>query len=198
VSVWHIYLFALGDESRLLGRTNQPYELPISKLSALAQRGDLVFREPIRITCDGLVIDGYVCLELARQLDRTELLCLEYDLAEAESLKEMLKAHQALKGFNAFQRTVLALDLESEFQEQARSHQQEGGRHKGSSKLTEAGRLGCPIQNCSSRRRVGRQCQESEMAHDGCAPGPNRSLEGWRDQHSPGLALDSIIPRETA
>jgi hypothetical protein len=98
-------------------------------------------REPIRITRDGLVIDGYVRLELARQLGRTELLCLEYDLAEAESLKEMLNAHQALKGFNAFQRTVLALDLEPEFQEQARSHQQEGGRHKGSSKLTEAGRL---------------------------------------------------------
>ena len=53
----------------------------------------------------------------------------------------MLKAHQASKGFNAFQRTVLALDLEFEFQEQARSNQREGGRHKGSSKLTEAERL---------------------------------------------------------
>jgi len=115
--------------------------VPISKLSALAERSDLAFQEPIRITRDGIIIDGYARVELARQLGRTELLCLEYDLSETESLQEMLEAHQSSRGFNAFQRTVLALDLESEFQEQARSHQREGGRNKGSSKLTEAERL---------------------------------------------------------
>lgn len=97
--------------------------VPISKLSALAERSDLAFQEPIRITRDGIIIDGYARVELARQLGRTELLCLEYDLSETESLQEMLEAHQSSRGFNAFQRTVLALDLESEFQEQARSHQ---------------------------------------------------------------------------
>src|SRR5450759_906608 len=40
--------------------------VPVSKLSALAEQGDLAFREPLAITRERIVIDGYAQLQLAR------------------------------------------------------------------------------------------------------------------------------------
>jgi len=62
-------------------------------------------------------------------------------VSEAEALQWLLRAHQRSSGLNAFNRILLALDLESTFQEKARSNQQAGGRFKGSSNLTEADKL---------------------------------------------------------
>lgn len=113
----------------------------ISKLSALADRGDLAFFEPLTVARDGTIIDGYARWELARQQGRVTLQCLQYELSEAEALQWILRTHQRSDGLNAFNKTVLGLDLEQSLRERARSNQRAGGQHKGSSNLTEAERL---------------------------------------------------------
>ena len=115
--------------------------VPAHKLSALAERGDLAFREPLTITKGGTIIDGYGRWELARHQGRSTLPCLEYDLSLTEALQWILRTHQHSAGLNAFNRIMLALDLESSFQERARSNQRAGGKYKGSSNLTEAEKL---------------------------------------------------------
>lgn len=115
--------------------------VPASQLSALAERGDLAFREPLAITQDGTILDGYARFELARLQGRATLPCIEYELNESEALHTLLERHRRSDGLNAFSRILLALELEPWFKEKARLNQRAGGQNKGSSKLTEAGRL---------------------------------------------------------
>lgn len=112
--------------------------VPASKMSVLAEQGELAFREPLTITKSRTIIDGYTRWELARHQGRSTLLCFEYDVLDAEALQWLLRAHQRSSGFNAFNRISLALDLEPSFQERARSNQRAGGQYKGLSNLTEA------------------------------------------------------------
>jgi hypothetical protein len=60
--------------------------VPASKLSALRERGELAFAEFVTITRDRTIIDGYARWELAKQLKRPILHCVEYELSEAEAL----------------------------------------------------------------------------------------------------------------
>ncbi len=108
-----------------------------SQLAALAELGDLAFREPLLITGDRTIIDGYARWELARWRGRGTLPCMEYELAEEEALRWLLLRHHRSNGLNAFCRIRLALDLESYFKERALSNQRLGGRMKGLSNLTE-------------------------------------------------------------
>jgi hypothetical protein len=110
-------------------------------LSALDERGDFAFQEPLMITRNRTIIDGYSRWELARRQGRTTVTCIEYDLTEQEALHWLLQRHRRVEGLNAFCRIVLALDLEPWFREQARVNQSAGGQIKGSSKLTEAERV---------------------------------------------------------
>ena len=112
-----------------------------SQISTLAIQGDQAFCEPLVITRDNTIIDGYARWELARHLGREILSCLEYHLSESEALQWILRTHQRSKGLNSFNRIVLALDLEPPFQEKARSNQRIGGQNKVSSNLTEAERI---------------------------------------------------------
>jgi hypothetical protein len=93
------------------------------------------------ITQDRTILDGYARLELARLQGRATLPCIAYELNESEALHWLLQKHRRSNGLNDFTRILLALELEPWFKEKARSNQQAGGRQKGSSKLTEAGRL---------------------------------------------------------
>jgi hypothetical protein len=115
--------------------------VPASQLSGLAEQGDRAFLEPLAITQDRTILDGYARFELARVQGRATLPCIEYELTESEALHWLLQKHRRLNGLNAFSRTLLALDLEAGLKEKARSNQQAGGQGKGSSKLTEAERL---------------------------------------------------------
>jgi hypothetical protein len=112
-----------------------------SKLSALAERGELVFQEPLAITRDRTIIDGYARWELARRKGRATLPCLEYDLSDDDALRWLLLRHCGSNGLNDFCRILLALELESYFRERALSNQRVGGKSKGSSNLTEADRI---------------------------------------------------------
>src|SRR5271165_1212650 len=112
-----------------------------AQLSALADWGYQAFLEPLVITQDRTILDGYARLELARLQGRGTLPCIEYELTESEALHWLLQKHRRSNGLNAFSRILLALDLEAGFKEKARSNQQAGGQNKGSSKLTEAEKL---------------------------------------------------------
>ena len=115
--------------------------VPTAKLSALAERGDLAFREPLAITTAHTIIDGYARWELALRQGRETLSCLEYELTDAEALRWLLLRHCRSNGLNDFCRIRLALDLEPCLKEKALSQQRLGGRRKGSSNLTEAERV---------------------------------------------------------
>jgi hypothetical protein len=112
-----------------------------SQLAAVSARGELAFRDPIVITRDRVVVDGYARWELARRQRREIVQCLEYELTEEESLKWLLQRHRRQAGLNSFLRILLALDLEGSLQEKARANQQVGGQKKGWSNLTKAQRV---------------------------------------------------------
>ena len=119
------------------------------KLSALAGRGDRAFCDPIAITRDRLVIDGYARWELAKRTGRLMLDCFEHEISSEEALEELVRMHSASRGLTDFVRIELALDLEPHFQEKAQMNQQAGGQGKGLSKLTTA-------QQVDTRREVAR------------------------------------------
>jgi hypothetical protein len=119
------------------------HQLAVStaELSALAEQGGVVFQEPLVITRDHFVIEGYAVLELARRRGRPTLRCIELDMNETEGLQRLLRKCRRSNGLNAFSRILLALDLEPGLKEKARANQRTGGQNKGSSKLTEGKRL---------------------------------------------------------
>ena len=87
-------MIALGGEISFIialcrpgGDTRHHLAVPASQLSALAGIGELAFREPIVITRDRFIIDGYARVELARIQDRLRLPCSEYQLTEEEALR---------------------------------------------------------------------------------------------------------------
>jgi hypothetical protein len=112
--------------------------VPASKLSALTELGDLAFQEPLVITRDRTIIDGYARWQLAQLQGRATLPCLKYELSEAEALHWLIQRHRRSSSLNDFSRILLAIELEPWFKEKARSNQRAGGQNKGSSKLTEA------------------------------------------------------------
>jgi hypothetical protein len=109
-----------------------------SQLSALIELGDLAFLDPIVITPDRTILDGYGRVKLARSKGRATILCIVYELNEMEALQYLVQKHRRSTVWNAFTRISLALDLELGLDEKARSNQRAGGQNKGSSKLTEA------------------------------------------------------------
>ena len=114
--------------------------VPAHQLSTLASSSDLAFQDPLVITRDLLILDGYARWELARKQGRPTLLCIAYDMTEADALHWLLQRHRRSAGLNDYCRILLALDLEPSLKEKARANQQAGGRGKASSKLTEAER----------------------------------------------------------
>src|SRR5213596_2283672 len=64
--------------------------VPAFQLSALAERCNLALLDPLVITRDHFVIDGYALRELARQQGSPTLPCIELNLNEAEGLQWLL------------------------------------------------------------------------------------------------------------
>jgi len=112
-----------------------------SQLSALVALEAWASEEPIAITSDGLIIDGYARVERARILGRATILCIEYDRTEEEALRDLLQRHLGSSRLNAFCRILLAEELKPWFKRKALANQKAGGEVKGSSKLMEAGRI---------------------------------------------------------
>lgn len=115
--------------------------VPTPKLSALAALGDLAFLDPIVVTRDRTIIDGYARFELAKFQKRLTLNCIEYDLSDLEALSWLLQRHLPSCGYAPFTRVLLALDMEPLLKEKARANQRSGGQQKSASNLTEAERV---------------------------------------------------------
>ena len=113
----------------------------LSELSRLAQRGSSAFRQPISITQDGTLLEGYAQWQLARQQDCQDLMCVEYELSEYEALEWMVQNYRQPATLNDFCRILLALDLEPWLKHKARARQRTCGEQKASSNLTKAERL---------------------------------------------------------
>jgi hypothetical protein len=108
------------------------------QLSALAQRGEIAFLDPIIINRDGTILDGYALWHFANKQGRKTVECIEHELSEWEAMEFFLQSHQSPNRLNDFVRISLALDLEPFLKEKARLNQQRGGKPKGSSNLAEA------------------------------------------------------------
>ena len=115
--------------------------VPADKISVLPSLGDFTFREPIVITRDGTVVDGYARWQLARQQARESIVCMKYDLTEEEALRWLVQSRRPCRGQNAYTRVILALDSEPHFQVKAQENLRASGRGKGSSNLTESNRI---------------------------------------------------------
>jgi len=115
--------------------------VPHPQLSALRERGDLAFVEPLVITADSAIIRGYAQWELARLQNRSVLQCVEIDASYEEALQLLLLMHRPSDGLNAFNRILLSLELEPMFKDKALANQSKGGLSKGSSNLTEADKI---------------------------------------------------------
>src|SRR6266566_3531022 len=86
--------------------------VPFIKLSRLAEIGELAFRDPILITLDGTILDGYGRWELAKRQGRATVCCREYQLTADEALQFLVQSRIGSRGLSAFCRICLALDLE--------------------------------------------------------------------------------------
>jgi hypothetical protein len=97
--------------------------------------------ELVTITNDHYILAGHTRWDLARRQQHGFLSCIQLDLNDEEALLWLIQRHQRLDSLNAFNRILLALELEPWFKERARANQQLGGQQKGRSNLTEADRL---------------------------------------------------------
>jgi hypothetical protein len=116
-------------------------KIPASRLNELLELGEDAFIFPLFVTSTGIVIDGYARLEIARLQGRQTVMCVEFDIPEEEALRRLILCHRRLAGLPAFCRIRLALPLATSLKKKALQHQQDGGKNKGSSKLTEAQKI---------------------------------------------------------
>ena len=94
--------------------------------------------EPILITTNGTILAGFGRWRSALFDDLHEINCIEYPLTENEALQYIISHHQPQRGWNDFVRICLALTLEPYFQQKAFDNMRAGGKHKGSTNLSEA------------------------------------------------------------
>ncbi len=115
-------------------------------LSILTERGDSAFTDPITITHENVIVEGYAIWQLAKLKQRSTLACIVRQMNSEEALLHLLTRNRGSKGIGEFARILIALELEPWFRERAKSNQRFGGRGKGSSQLAEAERLDVRVE----------------------------------------------------
>jgi hypothetical protein len=90
---------------------------------------------PVAITSEGTILSGFGRWRSKLLHGEPEVQCIEYALAEEDSLQFILVNHKPQRGWNAFVRTCLAIKLEPYFQHRALDNMRAGGKYKGSAKL---------------------------------------------------------------
>jgi ParB-like chromosome segregation protein Spo0J len=115
--------------------------VPACKIDALDRLGNRAFQDPIVVTQDRLIIDGYARWELAKKRGMATILCLVYQRTEDEALRDFLWRHRRFDGLNDFTLIELSRDLKLFSAEKARLHQEAGGQRKGSAKLEASERV---------------------------------------------------------
>ena len=117
------------------------FSVSAAQLAEIQRLGNLPFKDPILITAEGIIIDGYARRELAEKQGIPALCCVEFNIDEEEALHRILSNHRRSSGWNDFNRIRMASKLRAEGRNRAFANQQAGGKLKGSSKLTEASRV---------------------------------------------------------
>jgi hypothetical protein len=123
------------------GFTKHAVGYSTQEISLLSDRGESAYLNPLTITQDDYIVDGYALWQLAKLQNRITLPCIVRHMSPEESLLHLIEKTRGSKGINDFVRILMALELEPWFKSRAKSNQQMGGREKGSSQLTEADRL---------------------------------------------------------
>jgi len=109
-----------------------------AQLASIMRLGEFAFKDPLLVTRQGVIIDGYARKEYADSLGISTLSCVELDVSEEEALRVILSKHRRSAGWNDYNRIRMASRSKEVVRRRARDNQQAGGRLKGSSKLTEA------------------------------------------------------------
>jgi hypothetical protein len=78
------------------------------QLTAVQNLGDVVFKDPLLITREGIIIDRYARRELAEKQGISTLCCLELDVDEDEALRRILDHHRRSSGWNDYNRICIA------------------------------------------------------------------------------------------
>jgi hypothetical protein len=110
----------------------------IDELSDAGRLTNLSLSDPVLITTNGMILAGFGRWQSAVFDGRYEINCIEYPLTENEALQFIISHHQPQRGWNDFVRICLALTLEPYFQQRALDNMRAGGKHKGSTNLSEA------------------------------------------------------------
>ena len=137
-------------------------------LLALEKLDEAIFEQPLLITRENLIVDGYARWRIARQKQHNTMLCQVCQLTKQEALQRILQTHRRPEWLNAFSRVQLALDLEPWFREKARANQSAGGKDKVSSKLTKDQRIDkrsadrLSETDCHTCGRIDWQCVKGE------------------------------------
>jgi hypothetical protein len=105
------------------------------------QGNRIALREPLEITTDGTILDGYLQWKAALNDGRKLILCVEHSLADYEQVEWLFWRHRCRNGFNKYCRILIALEFESELTKAASDNQSAGGRTKGLSILTRAAEM---------------------------------------------------------
>ena len=113
----------------------------IDELNEAARLKNLSVPEPILITTNGTILAGFGRWHSAVLEGRNEIDCIEYPLSEEEALQFIINHHQPQRGWNAFRRIRLALELELYFHQRALDNMSAGGKYKGSANLPAAQRI---------------------------------------------------------
>ena len=109
-----------------------------AQFASIKRLGERAFKDPLLVTRQGVIIDGYARKKYADSLGISTLLCVELDVSEEEALRVILNKHRRSAGWNDYNRIRMASRLKEVVRRRARANQQAGGHFKGSSKLTEA------------------------------------------------------------
>ena len=113
------------------------------KLYVMAESGEAAFREPILVTPNGTVLDGYARWTLARQQGRETMECIEHTFpTEEDALRFFLQRHTSHSdSLTPFSRVVLAMELKELIRERARENQRTRSGSQLPSKLTQGGAI---------------------------------------------------------
>src|SRR5262245_12785816 len=82
-----------------------------AQLAAIRRMGDLALKEPLLITREGVIIDGYARKEYADVHGISTLACVELDIPEEESLWMILSKHRRCPGWVDYNRIGMASSL---------------------------------------------------------------------------------------
>ena len=156
--------------------------------------GEALFEQPLLITQENLIVDGYARWRIARHQHRDTLLCQVCQLTEQEALQRILQNHCRPEWLNAFSRVQLALELEPWFREKARANQSAGGKDKLSSKLTEDRRHRLPETDRHTCGRMHWQRDKGEAnTRFGGGAATDRGTSLRRNQHSPCMDVAQAL-----